>query len=31
MLLEQFETMWRGRIDRFGEILAEDDGKGAAG
>ena len=23
-MLEQFETVWRGRIDRMGEILAED-------
>ena len=23
-LLEQLETVWRGRIDRIGEILAED-------
>ena len=24
-LLDQLETLWRGRIDRIGEILAEDD------
>jgi DNA-binding transcriptional ArsR family regulator len=28
-LLDQFEAVWRGRIDRIGEILAEDDHGGA--
>jgi DNA-binding transcriptional ArsR family regulator len=28
-LLEQFEAMWRGRIDRFGEVLADDGSEGA--
>jgi DNA-binding transcriptional ArsR family regulator len=28
-LLEQFEAVWRGRIDRFGEILADDPSEGA--
>src|ERR687886_679705 len=28
-VLEQLETVWRGRIDRIGEILAEDRGGGA--
>lgn len=28
-LLEQFEEVWRSRIDRFGEILAERPTKGA--
>ena len=28
-LLEQFETVWRDRIDRFGEILADDQHRGA--
>lgn len=28
-LLEQFESMWRGRIDRFGQVLAEGPNKGA--
>jgi DNA-binding transcriptional ArsR family regulator len=23
-LLEQFETVWRGRIDRMGEVLADE-------
>ncbi len=29
-LLEQFEAVWRGRIDRFGELLAEDQRQGAS-
>ncbi len=29
-VLEQFETVWRSRIDRLGEILAEDRDEGAA-
>jgi DNA-binding transcriptional ArsR family regulator len=28
-LLEQFEAMWRSRIDRFGEVLADDQRQGA--
>ena len=28
-LLEQFELIWRGRVDRMHEILLEDDDKGA--
>jgi DNA-binding transcriptional ArsR family regulator len=28
-VLEQFEAMWRGRIDRFGEALADDLSEGA--
>jgi DNA-binding transcriptional ArsR family regulator len=28
-LLEQFEAMWRSRIDRFGEVLADDQREGA--
>ncbi len=28
-LLDQLEAVWRSRIDRFGEILAEDPGEGA--
>jgi len=24
-LLEQFEAVWQGRIDRIGELLADDD------
>jgi DNA-binding transcriptional ArsR family regulator len=28
-LLEQFEAMWRGRIERFGEVLANEPGEGA--
>ena len=27
--LDQMEAVWRGRIDRIGEILAEDTGEGA--
>jgi DNA-binding transcriptional ArsR family regulator len=29
-LLEQFEAMWRSRIDRFGEVLADDRREGDA-
>lgn len=29
-LLEQFEAMWRSRIDRFGEVLADDRSEGVA-
>jgi DNA-binding transcriptional ArsR family regulator len=29
-LLEQFEAMWRRRIDRFGEVLADDGSEGDA-
>jgi DNA-binding transcriptional ArsR family regulator len=29
-LLEQFEAMWRSRIDRLGAVLAEDLNEGAA-
>jgi len=29
-LLSQLETVWRGRIDRFGEVLADDRNEGAA-
>ena len=29
-LLEQLEAMWRSRIDRFGEVLADDRGEGVA-
>ena len=29
-LLEQFEAMWRSRIDRFGEVLADDRNEGDA-
>lgn len=29
-LLEQFEAVWRSRIDRFGEVLADDLPEGAA-
>ena len=28
--LERFEELWRGRIDRFGEVLAETSREGAA-
>ena len=28
-LLDQLEAVWRGRIDRIGEILAEDPNEGA--
>jgi DNA-binding transcriptional ArsR family regulator len=28
-LLEQFETVWRSRIDRFGEVLADNLSEGA--
>ena len=27
-LLAQLEAVWRGRIDRFGEVLADDPGEG---
>jgi len=29
-LLEQFEAVWRGRLDRFGEILQDSQTKGAS-
>ena len=29
-LLEQYEDIWRGRIDRMGEILAQDSEQGAS-
>ncbi len=29
-LLEQFEAMWRSRIDRFGQILVDDPNEGLA-
>jgi DNA-binding transcriptional ArsR family regulator len=30
LLLDQLETMWRGRIDRFGAVLAEHPDEGAS-
>jgi DNA-binding transcriptional ArsR family regulator len=30
VLLERFEAVWRSRVDRFGEILADDLSEGAA-
>jgi DNA-binding transcriptional ArsR family regulator len=29
-LLEKFEAVWQGRIDRFGEVLADDTREGAS-